>query len=45
MPGSPVFGLRVNATPEAQSAPMLPNTIAWIVTAVPEVSESPWERR
>ena len=32
---SPVEGLRVKATPVAQSSPMLPNTIAWTVTAVP----------
>ncbi len=31
----PVAGLRVNATPVAQSSPRLPNTIACTLTAVP----------
>ena len=35
---SPVAGLRVNATPVAQSSPRLPKTIACTVTAVPHVS-------
>ena len=39
--GSPVAGLRVNATPVAESAPRLPNTIACTVTAVPRSSGMP----
>lgn len=39
---SPVFGLRVKATPEPERASKLPNTIAWIVTEVPSASEIAW---
>ena len=35
---SPVEGSLVNATPVAQSLPILPNTMAWIFTAVPQLS-------
>ena len=35
---SPVEGLRVKATPVAEVSPMLPNTIAWTLTAVPHDS-------
>jgi hypothetical protein len=35
---SPVEGLRVKATPVARVSPMLPNTIAWTLTAVPQLS-------
>ena len=35
---SPVEGLRVNATPVAQSSPMLPKTIDCTLTAVPQSS-------
>ena len=35
--GSPVDGLRVKTTPVPESAPRLPKTMAWTVTAVPEV--------
>jgi hypothetical protein len=35
---APVEGLRVKATPVAQSSPMLPNTMAWTLTAVPQSS-------
>ena len=34
---SPVFGSRVNATPVPESSPMLPKTIVWTLTAVPQV--------
>ena len=40
-PGSPVAGLRVNTTPVPESAPRLPNTIAWTVTPVPMSSGMP----
>jgi len=32
----PLAGSRVNATPVAEESPMLPKTIAWILTAVPQ---------
>ena len=32
---SPLAGSRVNATPLALAAPRLPNTMAWMFTAVP----------
>ena len=35
---SPVEGSRVKATPVAQSSPMLPNTMAWTLTAVPQLA-------
>jgi hypothetical protein len=35
---SPVAGLRVKATPEPESSPKLPNTMACTLTAVPSVS-------
>ncbi len=35
---SPVDGLRVKATPVAQSSPMLPKTIDCTFTAVPQTS-------
>ncbi len=34
---SPVEGSRVKQTPVAQSSPMLPNTIACTLTAVPQL--------
>ena len=34
----PVFGSRVKHTPVPESSPMLPNTIAWMLTAVPASS-------
>ena len=37
----PVAGLRVNATPVAQSSPRFPNTIACTLTAVPIAAEMP----
>ncbi len=33
--GSPVVTLRVVSTPVPEPAPMLPNTIVWMLTAVP----------
>jgi hypothetical protein len=33
--GSPVVALRDMATPVAESLPMLPNTMVWMLTAVP----------
>ena len=42
---SPVDGLRVKATPVAEVSPMLPNTIAWTLTAVPQLSGMSWSRR
>ena len=38
MPGSPVEGSRENSTPVPLSSPMLPNTIACTLTAVPMLS-------
>ena len=35
---SPVEGLRVKATPVADVSPMLPNTMACTLTAVPQLS-------
>ena len=36
--GAPVTSSRENATPVAEPAPMLPNTICWTLTAVPQSS-------
>ena len=43
--GSPVEGLRVKATPVAESSPMLPNTICTTLTAVPRSSAMWYSRR
>ena len=42
---SPVEGLRVKATPVAQSSPMLPKTMDWTLTAVPQSSGMSFRRR
>src|SRR5262249_13175607 len=42
---SPVEGLRVNTTPVALRSPLLPNTMAWMVTAVPQSSGMLCRRR
>ncbi len=36
--GAPVTSSRLNATPEPDVSPLLPNTICWTLTAVPQVS-------
>ena len=36
--GSPVISSREKATPEHESSPLLPNTICWTLTAVPQSS-------
>ncbi len=38
-------GLRVKATPVADESPMLPNTIDWTFTAVPQLSGMSCMRR
>jgi hypothetical protein len=38
MPGLPVAGSRVNATPVPESNPLFPKTIVWTFTAVPSAS-------
>ena len=42
---SPVEGLRVKATPVADVSPRLPNTMAWTLTAVPQLSGMACRRR
>jgi hypothetical protein len=42
---SPSLGLRVKATPVAEVSPMLPNTIDWMLTAVPQASGMSCMRR
>ena len=42
---SPVEGSRVKHTPVAQSVPMLPNTIACTLTAVPQFAGMSCNRR
>ena len=42
---SPVDGLRVKATPVAEVWPMLPNTMDWMFTAVPQLSGMSCMRR
>ena len=42
---SPVDGLREKATPVAQSSPILPNTIACTLTAVPQLAGMSCSRR
>jgi hypothetical protein len=42
---SPVAGSRVNATPVAERMSRLPNTIVWMLTAVPRSSSMPSTRR
>ncbi|MOA47140.1 hypothetical protein D3C78_1697470 [compost metagenome] len=42
---SPVEGLRVKATPVAEVSPMLPNTMDWMLTAVPQLSGMSCMRR
>ena len=42
-PSRPWTGLRVKPTPVAESSPMLPNTIAWTLTAVPMSSGIPFD--
>ena len=36
--GSPVTSSRLKATPEPDVSPLLPNTICWTLTAVPQSS-------
>ena len=36
--GAPVTSSRLNATPEPDVSPLLPNTICWTLTAVPQSS-------
>ncbi len=36
--GAPVTSSRLNATPEPEVSPLLPNTICWTLTAVPQSS-------
>ena len=36
--GAPVTSSRLNATPEPDVAPLLPKTICWTLTAVPQSS-------
>ena len=36
--GAPVTSSRLNATPVAEVSPVLPNTISWTFTAVPQSS-------
>ena len=36
--GAPVTSSRLKATPVADSSPLLPNTICWTLTAVPQSS-------
>ena len=43
--GAPVTSSRVNATPEPEVSPVLPNTICWTLTAVPQSSGMPLMRR
>ena len=45
LPASPGEGLRVKATPVAEVSPMLPNTIAWTLTAVPQSWGIAFKRR
>ena len=42
---SPLAGSRVKQTPVAESAPLLPNTIAWTLTAVPHSAGMLFRRR
>ena len=42
---APVEGSRVKATPVADVSPMLPNTMACTVTAVPQASGMPFSLR
>jgi hypothetical protein len=44
-PGAPVAKSRENATPEPLVSPLLPNTICWTLTAVPQSSGMPSARR
>ena len=44
-PGSPVAKLRLKATPDPDVSPLLPNTICWTLTAVPQSSGIPSARR
>ena len=43
--GSPVSSSRLNATPEPDVSPLLPKTICWTLTAVPQSSGMPLIRR
>ena len=43
--GSPVTSSREKATPVADSSPLLPNTICWTLTAVPQSSGMRFSRR
>ena len=36
--GAPVTSSRLNATPDPDVSPLLPNTICWTLTAVPHSS-------
>jgi hypothetical protein len=42
---SPLAGSRVKATPVAEVSPILPNTIAWTLTAVPQSAGMSVDRR
>ena len=42
---SPVTSSRLNATPVAELSPLLPNTICWTLTAVPQSSGIRFSRR
>ena len=42
---SPVTSSRLNATPVAELSPLLPNTICWTLTAVPQSSGMRFSRR
>ena len=43
--GAPVTSSRENATPEPEVSPLLPNTICWTLTAVPQSSGMWFMRR
>ena len=43
--GAPVTSSRENATPEPEVSPLLPNTICWTLTAVPQSSGIRFIRR
>ena len=43
--GAPVTSSRENATPEPEVSPLLPNTICWTLTAVPQSSGIRFWRR
>ncbi len=43
--GSPVTSSRLNATPDPDVSPLLPKTICWTLTAVPQSSGIRLSRR